>query len=208
MKHHILSCLLLSLACNDSTASLADSGVNASPDALDDAGDASDATLDTAYPPGFRNACAPPSEPAPSDPMSDEEWRLFELHEASLSCFERNIGLQVGHGGVVWQAPPLDCVESARSTVQDSRIEDRSLVIDLQTGGGCEQLRHNLHWDGTLESEGVRVVLTNTALSCPSMCTRLYDESIEFDVEPVLDAWAEAGNEGEPAFEFVDDFAR
>jgi hypothetical protein len=156
------------------------------------------------------NACIAPDTPPPADPLSDEDWVLVELHAAANSCTDPlhpDNGFSEGHGGVVWQYPPLDCVRSVDTMTVTNRLEDRTLHIEnVPASGGCERLRHNLHWDGVVEPSGVEVVLTNAAATCANPCAASLEGSLEFDVGSIVDAWDAAGYQGVPQFRFVSEF--
>ena len=199
MRHQTLALLLLALAaCGDASALDADSRADVGTDVSTDvAPDAPDTQFDSGLPQG----CEAPDVPAPNAPMSDEEWLLFEQHAAANACeVEGAPGtFETGHGGVVWQHPPLACVPEVETfEISAATLTESALSVSLASGGGCERLRLNLHWDGEFDDSGVSLALTNTYGSCVTRCGAAIEGTAEFDVGPVLEAWQASGREGVP----------
>lgn len=89
-----------------------------------------------------------------------------------------------------WRADPL--------AVDDVRVEQDTLVLQVTHGGGCADHEYAVvAWNGWLESHPVQVGALIAHDSHDDPCDALLSPTLRFDLEPLKDAYRDAYGPGE-----------
>lgn len=96
------------------------------------------------------------------------------------------------------------------TTIEDARIEDQTLLLDVAYGGGCEAHEFVLCWpdQSFMESEPVQVQLELYHDANGDSCEAWLSETLELDLAPLAQAWRDSyGGEGGQMTVHVDGFS-